>query len=70
MRGNLQCSMADALGSIDADGLDSVGKIGFDATGKWWRVEKGGPANGMTAYINPNMPADQINRLVRIRLSQ
>ena len=69
MRGNLQCAMADALSSLDADCLESVGKVEFDADGNWWRVEKGGPARGMSAYINPNMPLDQIGRLVQIKLA-
>lgn len=69
MTPNLCCAMSDALSSLDPEKMDCVAKIEFADDGTWWRVEKGRPAHFRCAYINPDMPADQISRLVRIKLS-
>lgn len=70
MVANLCCEMADFLSGLDPEGMPSVGKIEFSADGTWWRVEKGKPAHYRCIYINPNMPAAQIDRLVQIKLGK
>lgn len=70
MVANLCCEMANFLSGLDPESMPSVGKIEFADDGTWWRAEKGKPAHYRCAYVNPNMPDAQIDRLVRIKLGR